>query len=218
MTEINHIAQLANNRGKLSKARFWSVVREIIAGSRTDSAYELDQLADLYNFFKPVPGKQPKSAVEWVAQAMAKNDVRGYLNNICSDGKRIIGCDGHRAHIFTTPKYKPGYYDSQMNLIADDIASYPNIDRVIPKGKGKRFKKTALLSGEIRMIESRGKPVEAIGLLHGFANHLYVRDALSFFNEQPNHDPITAFQSDERGAIRYNQGMLEAVVMPVRVD
>lgn len=209
--DIIEIANNADGRKKLSKAKLWLVVRGLIY-SGDDRM--IDDLADLYNYFKPAPRKTPKTPEEWVARAMPTNDIRYYLNYVYSDGGRIMATDGHRLHVFETDKYPKGFYDGQMNPL-EVGATYPDITRVIPKGRGKSMQKKELLSGEIKINEadSSKAPAEVIGINHGFAQRKYIDDALSFFDEAG----INTFQADYRNAIRYRQGHLMAVVMPIRM-
>ena len=70
----------------------------------------------------------------WVAKAKASNDIRGYLNYLYSDGRRLMATDGHRLHLAPTT-LSAGYYNSEL-IPVDESAKYPDVVRVIPnKGK-----------------------------------------------------------------------------------
>jgi hypothetical protein len=127
---INEIATLANNLSTKTKKReaFDVVLQAIDQGGQIDS----NELAKLYQYFTPPIPKKPTTPEQWVALAMAKNDIRYYLNHIYSDGGRLMATDGHRLHVYKTNKYPVGFYDQNMNLIEVD-ATYPQIDRVIPE-------------------------------------------------------------------------------------
>ncbi len=90
--------------------------------------------ARLYAHFLPKPGKRARTTWQWVAMAMAKNDVRHYLNYVYVTEDEIVATDGHRLHIAPNVEgLTPGYYDAAGNRIhAPDYARYPDFKRVQP--------------------------------------------------------------------------------------
>ncbi len=90
--------------------------------------------ARLYAHFLPKPGKRARTTWQWVAMAMAKDDVRYYLNYVYVTEDEIVATDGHRLHIAPNVEgLTPGYYDVAGNRIhAPDYARYPDFKRVQP--------------------------------------------------------------------------------------
>jgi len=52
---------------------------------------------------------QPKTAIEWVGLAKAKQTVRFFLKHIHSDGCDLVASDGHRMHILKDANIDKGY-------------------------------------------------------------------------------------------------------------
>jgi hypothetical protein len=92
------------------------------------------QISELLRYFAPKAPKTPKTLFDWVSQAVAKKDVRPYLNYVYSDGERIIGCSGHALLVAPTGQYGKGYYcPKTKQLMEKPRFEYPNIDRVLPR-------------------------------------------------------------------------------------
>lgn len=93
------------------------------------------EIDSLINYFAPSVPSTPKTAFQWVARAVAVNDIRQYLHFVhVSDGV-MYATDGHRLHLAPTD-LKNGYYDAKTGLPVDDKyirGRFPDIRRVIPK-------------------------------------------------------------------------------------
>jgi len=92
------------------------------------------QISELLRYFAPKAPKTPKTLFDWVSQAVAKKDVRPYLNYVYSDGERIIGCNGHVLLVAPTGQYGKGYYCPKTKNHVESINyNYPEIDRLLPR-------------------------------------------------------------------------------------
>ncbi len=142
-TPEEQIAELARGVPKPSdKGMAFAALREIIEHTQSDpnGPYRegdgdlLLDLARLYAHFLPKPGKRARTTWQWVAMAMAKNDVRHYLCYVYVTEDEIVATDGHRLHVAPNVEgLTPGYYDAAGNRIhAPDYARYPEYKRVIP--------------------------------------------------------------------------------------
>ncbi len=142
-TPEEQIAELARGVPKPSdKALAFKALQGIIEHTQSDpnGPYRegdgdlLLGLARLYAHFLPKPGKRARTTWQWVAMAMAKDDVRYYLNYVYVTEEEIVATDGHRLHIAPNVEgLTPGYYDAAGNRIhAPDYARYPDFKRVQP--------------------------------------------------------------------------------------
>lgn len=207
---INEIANLATSTIKPNKNSAWNYLRNIIEDSAAEpDSREAQALASLYRYFLPLPGKVVKTPEDWCKKAIGQNDVRYYLNFLYSDGNRLMGCDGHRLHIFQTIKYKPGYYDLALEKI-DDKGTYPNVERVIPKQKGREMNLSSITGGKVKMVDSK----EAINVKGAWVNHKYFLEAIAGFNPE---EKIRFYNRDAHSALKIEQGDKLAVVMPMRI-
>lgn len=127
MTDLSKVVSLAVRSKKPSKAELHRVVLDLIQCNRLDTA----EAVALYAYFLPPVPAKPKTPEQWVAKAVAKKDVRFYLEFLYSDGKRLMGTDGYRLHICPT-EIPAGFYDRALNRCEVE-ARYPNVDQVIPK-------------------------------------------------------------------------------------
>jgi hypothetical protein len=57
---------------------------------------------------------EPKTAIEWVGLAKAKQDVRFFLKYAHSDGCDLVASDGYRMHILKGVGIDKGYYESEQ--------------------------------------------------------------------------------------------------------
>lgn len=115
----------------ISKKEACELARDLYTGRRELTE---DDKRDLLRYFAPAPSrKKPKSAAEWVALAVGKNDRRKYLNYLYSDGKSLIASDGHRVHWARTDLAK-GYYCPRSLVPMPDQGKFPDFERVIPPG------------------------------------------------------------------------------------
>jgi len=136
MTALSRIAEASRSVPQVrNKALAFKAVCEIIKNLTEDQENELHgELARLYAAFQPTVPKKPKTMFDWVAKAMAKNDVRYYLNFVHVTEERMVGTDGHRLHIApNTDGLEPGFYDKNgTKLHNPDYARFPDVDRVMP--------------------------------------------------------------------------------------
>lgn len=103
----------------------------VAAKSRALSECEIDSLI---NYFAPAVPSAPKTAFQWVARAVAIDDVRQYLHFVNVSSGVMRATDGHRLHWATTD-LPDGNYDAKTGLRVDDNfvrGSFPDISRVIP--------------------------------------------------------------------------------------
>jgi len=138
-------------------------------------------LAALYSHFMPAPPARPKTAEEWVLKAVAKQDVRFYLQWANAHSSMIRCTDGHRIHAAPT-KRKDGYYDTALSAI-EESPTFPDIERVIPTSKGQfEIDLSDLKAFEVRVTELNGKDMNALILDPKTLMAVglkYLRDALS---------------------------------------
>lgn len=101
-----------------------------LTGKLSDGAAQ-----ELLLYFAAPPARRPaKSAMEWVARAVPKVDVRHFLCYVWVSPEGVAyGTDGHRAHIATVEGYATGFYDAKTLKPVDVDGKYPNVDRVLPK-------------------------------------------------------------------------------------
>jgi hypothetical protein len=155
---------------KLNRKEAFSVVRESL---ETGEPMPNCALEALYKHFAPSKPKNVKEPWQWVAKAVAKNDVRGMLCWLYSDGERLIGCDGHRLHIIPTD-LPNGYYDPKTCDPVSFDMQYPDIDRVIPRD----------LIGPVYLEDHNQVDticdVQAVNINDVWFNQTYINDAVSF--------------------------------------
>jgi len=133
---ISCVATNAHKQNKTSKAFQLDAVLELIAAMRDNDCLDyaaLNNLAVLYKQYLPAIPAKPKTAFQWIYKAVAKADVRHYLNTAYAESHnaRVIGCDGKRLHVAPST-LATGYYDKACTEIKED-ARYPDVNRVIPK-------------------------------------------------------------------------------------
>lgn len=102
------------------------------------------EIDSLINYFAPTVPATPKTAFQWVARAVAVNDIRKYLQFVHVSGGVMRATDGRRLHWAPTD-LADGYYDAKTGLPAKCDTRYPEVLRVIPKIE--------------RMSEFKGSPV-----------------------------------------------------------
>lgn len=200
---ITKAATRATAMKKPNKKEAHEIVRELIS----KGALTGHEAAALYAYFMPSVPARPKTPEQWVARAVAVNDVRAYLKYLYSDGKRLIASDGHRLHLCPT-ELPEGYYDTNLQpLDSKNMGKYPDVDRVTPKDG-----ETHTVTAEQLQVEEFGKPVTYVYRLpHGvMVNKKYWDDAAS-------HLETTTYLVGESRAVRidYEDGRL-AVIMPLR--
>lgn len=164
--KISQIAAMANTMKKPKKDTCVHHVINLINGEElTDK-----DMAELYKFFMPPIPKTKKTPEQWAASAIAKKDVRYYLNYVYIDKDWVIGTNGHCLHrVPNTNNLEPGYYlpspaGEHGIVLAEppDFATYPKVERVIPTSKkdGEKFTvddlridKEPLMKGSSKMLD-----------------------------------------------------------------
>ena len=127
-----NIPSIAANVKKPTKRQAFDLVKELIykAGDLDDNPRLQADYARLYSYFLPPVPTKAKTPELWVSKAMAKNNARGYLRFLYSDGKRLIATNGHYLHLCPTTLAE-GFYNTELEPVGDQ-GKYPDIDRVIP--------------------------------------------------------------------------------------
>ena len=175
---------------------------------------ELKVLAELYSYFKPPVPATPKTPADWVCKAMAKNDVRFYLNRLeVSDGK-LVATDGSRLHICDTT-LADGAYDTQFNTL-DDAGKFPDLKRVITRHKQltsfenvKVIQHLTSTPGKERAIKGNFVDVEINDVVIRFGSK-YWNDAISIFDGS-----AFVYYATKNDGILIEQNGNQAVLMPV---
>jgi len=99
---------------------------------------EVEQFTDeeralLYGYFLPrVPKKGATSGPEWVARACSKDETRKYLLYLHSDGRDLVGTDGHRLHMLSRLNWPEGFYNLAGDPISPDVR-FPNIKPILER-------------------------------------------------------------------------------------
>ena len=171
---------------KPSKSEALRRVLDLQAG-RGDSAGLLD---DLLLYFTVPPARRPaKSVMEWVARAVAVQDVRHYLTYLWVSPEGIAyGTDGHRAHFAAVEGVAPGYYDAKTLKPVEVEGKYPDVNRLMPRGAADQCVALAELGAAV------GGGVNGQGVAHHFAAYTsegaavmqaYLNDALNGCESMP---------------------------------
>jgi len=124
---INEIATIANRIKKPNKSMAFDIIKSIIENNGQINEHDT---VKLYAFFLPPIPANPKTPEQWISKAVAKKDIRSYLNQMHVSNGRLVATDGHRLH-FTDTDLDDGYYDQNLNKL-DIEDRYPDIERVIP--------------------------------------------------------------------------------------
>lgn len=97
----------------------------------------IPDLAKLYTYFMPPLPKKVTSNFQWVAQAMARKDVRYYLNYVYVTSSQFICTDGHRLHVAPNDTgLVPGFYFANGDIAHDtDYAKFPDWERILNPDK-----------------------------------------------------------------------------------
>lgn len=132
---------LSHTNKPSKKKAFETILKRKQGEELTD--YEIDELI---NYFSPRVTK-PKTALQWVAKAVAKKDCRYYLNHVCVEDGVAYGSDGHRIHYIDT-SLADGCYDPKT-LLKVELDDYPfimakSIKRCIPVSSHLHLSVTAL--------------------------------------------------------------------------
>lgn len=209
--ELNNIAQLAYRMAPKDKNR--DAVYEIAMKLIEDKSLSEHEIAVLYAQGLDSRPAKPRKPEKWVANAVAKDDIREYLQYIYSDGKRIMGTDGHRLHIWKTDKYPEGFYNPKTMKKASvpDSMRFPSVDRVIPNTRSDDCVSSAVI--ELAHAGSvTGRPLVVYKVGPAAVNAHYLDAALDGFSG------VTTLihYIDENHAIKIETDNKLAVVMPVR--
>jgi len=200
---INKVAQIADrmNKSEYSKRAIYASFREAL---NNGGQFDEIEMARLYAYFMPNIPAKPKTDEQWVALAMAKNDVRHYLQYIYSDGNRIMATDGHRLHI-VHKSIETGFYNKEM-IKVEANARFPDVDRIIPKCDKHMFLSEASLADHI--YGGKTRPVYQINDIT--IDSAYLKQACSVFT-----DPVIQY-TDEMSPVLIKDENKIAVVMPMR--
>ena len=161
--------QKLSHTDKFSKDQVFRKLLDLKKSPREMSDYELD---GFINYFAPSLPKSPKSAFQWVAKAVASNDVRKYLEYVNVENKVAVATDGVRLH-FATVDMPDGCYCPKTGLSVDPIGNYPDWRRIVPKCAAP----TSVWSDSASTV---GKKPIFVTTIDGFAyNREYLADALA---------------------------------------
>lgn len=207
MHEVARVADTLSNTD-VNKRSLYELVIKIASN---DGAVTVEELARFYRAYSPAHPAKPKIPEQWVWKAVAKNDVRNYLNYAYSDGRRLIGTDGHRMHVWHTTLYSPGFYDKNMVRIHEpEFARYPEIDRVIPNAKNTKHLKTPDDFKVFHNDESTKKPEPLVMCEDVCFSDIYIKDAISGMKQ-----PLVHLRDKTDACMIIDEDLL-AVVMPRR--
>lgn len=207
---INEIATLANNLGRKpnKEKAFENLCKMIEAGDLTD-----DSLSVLYAYFLPSVSK-PKNKEQWVQLAVAKKDIRYYLNNAHVREERLTGTDGHRLHTCSTD-LEDGFYDKAMNKIEVD-GVFPDMNRVIPKSSQRKM--TLLGHTKVTAVTLRrnGKVLHYLDVT--FDRETTVRFQKKYWDDAVSvmSDNAGLYYGQPSESVLIFEDDMKAVLMPVR--
>lgn len=106
------------------------------------SGHNERDLVELYSHFLPKPVHK-KAAFDWVAQAMAKDNMRYFLEYVFVNKEHIVASDGHRLHcIPNTEGLKPGYYDKKKKYVTgENMSVFPDYEYLISPPSDKEYER-----------------------------------------------------------------------------
>ncbi|WP_067516933.1 hypothetical protein [Endozoicomonas ascidiicola] len=113
------------------KTEAFEVIKSMRIGE-TPTELELDRL---YLFFAPTATRTNMTGEQWVAKAVAKNDVRFYLNYVHVKEGAMYASDGHRLRWIKTDK-ENGFYCPKTLEPVDLDAKFPEVERIINNNWG----------------------------------------------------------------------------------
>lgn len=216
---IHDVANISNKSAKRVTRRMafesLTAIIELADGNADhtiDGSTVIRQLADLYTFFMP-PIAKPKTAEQWVAQAMAKNDVRYYLNSLYVTYRDdLVATDGYRLHIMPVLDLAHGFYDAALHPVDVD-AKYPDVYPFfpIPKG-GKVYDVDSLLT------EATGDKSQVYIIDDGEAcfDKKYIDQALAMPGSSNRELIVCGKGRGAKGYVDHGDGAM-AVIMPRRL-
>lgn len=170
------------------------------------------ELDSLLLYFAPSAPKVAKTAIEWVAKAVATNDIRYYLNFIRVQDGFAYGTDGHRIHRAVSD-LPTGFYCPKTLALVDDVGgTYPRVAEVMTRLKDADNTRATL--GELTKGVSAKKPYLLHEGLDVAISANYITSALnssddsSVIEYEPYNSGYRIHGSNEHGVF---------VVMPMRV-
>jgi len=140
---INDIIRTIHPSEKsLSKAKAYAALECYMAQAEL-SSQERELIRPIVRYFLPAVPKRPKTVFDWIATAVAKDEVRFYLDYVYCDGEYIVGTDGHRLHMAPAMgsdySYAPGWYLPSGHLTDDPGVEFPDYKKVIPSRENLRW-------------------------------------------------------------------------------
>jgi|WetSurMetagenome_2_1015567.scaffolds.fasta_scaffold34237_6 hypothetical protein len=164
--------------------------------------------------------------VKFVAKAVSKDDTRKVLTYVCSNGKRLLACDGFRVHAVKM-EFPKGYYKVIVNngskIILDDATKefeenhpkYPDIKAIWPR-------KAKTILNEIYCSSSKDKDFFVTAkLLRAMdekqtINTIFLDDICSSMDHfVVKQEKETEFSSSH--PLLFQNGNKRAIVMPIRM-
>lgn len=143
---------------------------------------------------------------KWVA--LAAGGIRPILKYIYCDGSRFVATNGHRLHMLEGIKMKPGMYSENIRKTKEDVSEFPNFEKDIPIGKGEPMMAKKIFEGNTKR---HSKLYIEVG--SAWLDRDYLVDAIIGFEADTE---INVFSTDEKSAVKLSQGLLTAVIMPVK--
>lgn len=171
-----------------------------------------NELDSLLLYFAPSAPKVAKTAIEWVAKAVATNDIRYYLNFIRVQDGFAYGTDGHRIHRAVSDLPTGFYCPKTLALVNDVGGTYPRVAEVMTRLKDADNTRATL--GELTKGVSAKKPYLLHEGLDVAISANYITSALnssddsSVIEYEPYNSGYRIHGSNEHGVF---------VVMPMRV-
>lgn len=171
-----------------------------------------NELDSLLLYFAPSAPKVAKTAIEWVAKAVATNDIRYYLNFIRVQDGYAYGTDGHRIHRAVSD-LPTGFYCPKTLALVDDVdGTYPRVGQVMTRLKDADNTRATL--GELTKGVSAKKPY----LLHeGLDVAISANYITSALNSSDDSSVIEYEQYNSSYRIHGSNEHGVFVVMPMRV-
>jgi len=201
---------------KMARAEAFALVKDLLTETPSFTAgISPRQAGELLRFFAPAIPKKPQTALDWVRGAVAKKDIRYYLNYIYVTEEDIVATNG--AMLRVTPNKNgmpPGFYDplTMQKCTLDAATRYPDCWKTLSNGYDVRKDLSFLKKAEIIQFEYRGKVIEAYKWDGGGVDRQLLDSTLAA--------PGCTLQMNDKisnGGIRVESDWGTAVVMPMRI-
>lgn len=132
---LSTIATEASKQKRPTKAQAFELLIELLAANEpiepTSITASQRTWAKLYAYFLPPAPRKPRTLIQWIANAAAKNET--YLRFIHVDEENIVATDGFRLHFAPRPEGMAlGYYDSAGTPV-DITARFPPYRKFIQR-------------------------------------------------------------------------------------